>query len=69
MIEDVVVLEYAVAVVVEVHPDLLAGMDAISAQYRRRPSCDPHAGQRVGIHLRVQLRHQYSSKRNHTRNV
>lgn len=51
MVEYVVVLELAVAVVVEVDADLLARVYPVAAQHRRAACRDPDAGQRVGVHL------------------
>lgn len=51
MVEDVIVLQLAVAVVVEIHPHLFAAVNAIPPENWRRTGRDPHPGKRVRVYL------------------
>lgn len=51
MIENVVVLQFTMAIIIEIDADLLARVNAIAAQHRRTASCYPHTGQRIRIHF------------------
>lgn len=51
MIENIIVLQLSVAVVVKIHADLLATVNAIPPQHRRRTRRDPNARQGVRVHL------------------
>lgn len=51
MIENIIVLQLPVAVVVKIHADLLATVNAISPQHRRRARRNPNARQSVRVDL------------------
>lgn len=51
MVEDVVVLQLAVPVVVEVHANLLPRVYSVPPQHWRGACRYPDAGQRVGVHF------------------
>ena len=51
MIEDIVILEDAVAVVIKIHADLFSRVDPVSPKHRCGSGCDPDAGQRVGVNF------------------
>ena len=51
VIEDIVILEDAVAVVVEIHADLFSRVDAVPPKHRCGSGRDPDAGQRVGVNF------------------
>lgn len=51
MVEDVVIFKFPVTVIIEIHPHLLPRMYPIPPQHRRAPRRDPHARQRVRVHL------------------
>lgn len=51
MVEDVVVFQLAVAVVVEIHADLLATVYPVAPENGLTASGDPHTSQCVAVHL------------------
>ena len=51
MVEDIIILKYSVAIVVEVNADLFAGVDAVASEHGGGAGSDPDAGQRVGVNF------------------
>lgn len=51
MVENVVILELAVSVVVEVDADLFTGVYSVPPEYRRGTGCDPHSCKGIRVHF------------------